>query len=384
MRESRSIVNVGVLLDENKSRYLLEVFSQQEFQSGFHIVFIDLAHVRAGPMFRLLRILNRLKRVEARQLEVETEAQAILRVCRSAKIHKLVAIDNKLELLATLTNHSTASKIECHVIQMSTNPIHRDGFRKTTARKVAVTMYSWGAAEQDTYVRNGLTPTRFITIGSAKHELAKRLYPDLGELKRWDICLVSMFASQTRQHDKPSESVIHERETMPKLVSLLAPIVSKHDLKMIVAVRAGQQVLVHSSEDEELDFYKTTLGDLASLSDFDQPYASYVAASASRLVVGRTSAMLTEYLGTNSKVLFVNPTGFRDFNAPDEMPFQLNLPTSLQLETMILKLLKVADSEYEDAVRAARQKYCAKSEDCFRRVADELRSPMGPIPSGSS
>jgi len=360
----------------------MEVFSQPEFESGFQIVFIDLMRIRSGLMFRLLRILNRIKRVEARQLQIDTEALAILRVCRSASIQKLVAVDNKLELLAAVKSRSTATDIDCHVIQMSTNQIHRDAARRRAARKVAVTMYSWGATEQDVYVRNGLTPAKFVTIGSAKHELAKRSYSDLGKMKRWDICLVSMFASQTRQHHEPSESVIHERETMPKLVSLLVPIVRKHNLKLVVAVRAGQQVLVHSREDEELEFYRMSLGDVADLSNFDQPYASYVAASASRLVVGRSSAMLTEYLDSNSRVLFVNPTSYENFNAPDDMPFQLSLPDSLQLESMILELLSTTDSEYENLVRAARRKYCASSEDCFRRVADEIRNSHASIPGG--
>lgn len=85
--------------------------------------------------------------------------------------------------------------------------------------------------------------------------------------------------------------------------------------------------------------------------------------------------MLTEYLGSESRVLFVNPTTYHVFDAPIDMPFQLSLPTEMELEATILKLLNLSDQEYGDEVRAAREKYCLSTEHCFKTILNELVGP---------
>jgi len=285
-----------------------------------------------------------------------------------------VAVDNKLALLSMLKHISPNPNLMCAVVQMGTNPVHRDEELRHIAVQVPVTMYSWGARDERVYSRRGEVPSRFIPVGSTKVTLAKRKHPMRIHEKKWDICIVSMFSSQTLSHKNPSEFVEFEVQTMPNLVALLAPIISRHQLRVVVALRSGQDVLANATEDEEIDFYRSSLHGLAELSSHHLPYGSYLAASDSRLVLGRSSALLAEFLGTDTRVLFVNVTKSNIYDAPPEIPFKLSNPTEEQLEAKILELLRMTDNQYKEATEQTQAEYCVQLQNPLQVIADDLVS----------
>lgn len=365
---------LAVLVDENKSRFLLDLFSEPDFHSHFRIFVLDLLRMRRSNRHRLFRFRERLARRDNADLERRSEARTVLDVCSRIKARQIVSVDNKLELLTTIVELAGPDHIQCSVVQMGSNPVHRSREARLGARKVPVTMFSWGNRELDEYVRAGTVPEKIQPVGSLKFGLARRngALSGLGRTKTWDICLVSMFASTRIPHRNPSDSVRYEQMTMPAIVSILKPIVLRHQLKVVVALKAGQGVIVNASDEEEIDFYKSQFGSLVELSNSAVPYASYAAASASRLVIARNSGLLSEFLGSDSRVLYVNPTPFAKFDAPSEIPFRLSQPSESELEAAIFRLLEMSEETYDAHVRPIKSRFCVNSDRSIELLNDQL------------
>ena len=367
-----SRVKLGVLLDENKSRFLESVFAQLEIQACFEVIHLDLEVIRQSRRFKLFWLIERIRRSHLADIDRRVEAQSILHICRRLGIERLIAVDNKLQLFKVLLENRRGSGLECFIVQMGSNPVHRERDERQNARKIPITFFSWGFREQDDYVRAGLSPETVVPIGSLKADLARRAGAMNNSIKKWDICLVSAYSSQRREHVSPSPSVRHEQASMPALVSLLRPIIVRNRLKVVIAVKAGQDVITNADEDEEIDFYRTELGELADFSSFQDSYASYSAASASRLLIARNSGLLYEFLDSNSRVLFVNSTDFALFDVPPDVPFGISQPTESELESLILRILSMSESEYQDLVTPIVRRYCLDSSRAIASLASGI------------
>lgn len=371
-----------VLLDENKSRFLSDLFAEPEFEGKFRVLYLDLQQARRSYWYRYLRLKERLRRRNLSDLERSTEAKFVLHMCFKAKAHQVLSVDNKLELLEKIVEFSEPRRMRCSVVQMGSNPVHRSRDAYLGSRKVPVTMFSWGARERDEYSRAGKIPERVVPIGSLKFELARRnsALKGLGNAKIWDICLVSMFASTRISHRDPSESVLYEQMTMPAMISILRPIIVRHRLKVIVALKAGQRVIVNASEDEEKEFYKAEFGDLVDMTNPATPYASYAAASSSKLIIARNSGLLSEFMASDSRVLFVNPTPFERFDAPPEIPYRLRQPSESELENEIFRLLGMSAEMYRASVRPIASRFCVNSDGAIQSLSRELAEMNSRLP----
>lgn len=138
-------------------------------------------------------------------------------------------------------------------------------------------------------------------------------------------------------------------------------------------IKGWKGVIEDSIEAEEIDYFHSTLGDIAEIGLSEDPFASYALAEASKLVVGRNSALLTEMLGSRSRVLFVNPTDYGLFDAPEDLPYQLSRPSESELEEQVLKLLDMSWIEYAKQVEPVSSKFCQRSDNSLETFANILK-----------
>jgi surface carbohydrate biosynthesis protein len=232
-------------------------------------------------------------------------------------------------------------------------------------------MLCWGSREISEYVRSGLVPEEFFTVGSLKLSLAKRRNTN-GQAKKWDICIVSQYRPMPADPNRVSELNRFEAQSMLELIRLLRPIIVRNHLRVIVAVKAGRRIYESSLEQQEIAFYQSVMGDIAEIGLSRNPYASYALAESSKLVIGRNSALLTEMLGSQSRVLFVNPTEQAMFNASDDMPYKLITPSATELEATVLGMLNESSDEYARKVEFVIRKYCVRMDDTFAEVGRAL------------
>lgn len=366
-------MRTGVILDDAQSRLLTEVFSEAEISESTQLVLIDLKKFRISPLTRAMRWYFQFVRgVTVPRSIACAEYQIVRLYARLGRLHVLVALDNKLELLSALAASLKKSETRCYVIQMGTNPRYYRSNRPINVKSVPVGMFCWGSRECESYSRSGLVPDRFFVVGSLKESTARRRNRGFAG-KTWDLCIVSQFRPHPRVTTQVSASSRFEAESMPNLIQLLRPIIIRNQLRTVVALKAGRGVIEDSIEAEEIDYFHSTLGDIAEIGLSEDPFASYALAEASKLVVGRNSALLTEMLGSRSRVLFVNPTDYGLFDAPEDLPYQLSRPSESELEEQVLKLLDMSWIEYAKQVEPVSSKFCQRSDNSLETFANILK-----------
>lgn len=363
---------IGIIRGDLQSSFLTDVFDEPEL-SGFTTVFIiDLNELRRSAQFKLVKAFYRyLFRCSPSESFNRAEQFSVFATARIRRFSHLVALDNRLELLASIAEALRPSGTRCFVIQLGTNPKYYSGDTRPTSRTVPVKMLCWGSREVSEYVRSGLVPEEFSIVGSIKLSIAKRRNTNR-PVKKWDICIVSQFRPMPPDPNRISELNRSEAESMPELIRLLRPVIIRNHLQVIVAVKAGRRVYKSSLEQQEIAFYQSALGDIAEIDLSRNPYASYALAESSKLVIGRNSALLTEMLSSQSRVLFVNPTEQTMFNAPEGMPHTLETPSATELESKVLDMLNQSSDEYARTVEFAIPKYCVRFDDTFLEVGRAL------------
>lgn len=367
-----SKTRTGVILDDPQSTFLNDLFEESELGWRTQVIRLNLKAVRRSFLFKALRWYFQLVRRNSPALSVtRAEHVALFYIARIQRLHHLVALDNKLELLSAVATALRRHGTHCFVVQMGTNPRYYSTTARNEESVVPVTMFCWGSREPDSYIRSGLRPEQFIETGSLKRCVARNLNGDRTE-KRWDLCLVSQFKPFPNTAQQVSLSSQFEAQSMPNLIKLLRPIIIRNKLRTVVAVRAGRRLYEASIEDQEVDFYQSALGDIAEIGVSANPYASYGLAEASKLLIGRNSGLLTEMLDSTSRVLFVNPTDFDLFSAPLEWPFRLTKPGELELEALILKMLSATWSDYLQKAKPIAHRHCAHKEHGLKMFAENL------------
>lgn len=363
---------IGIIRDDPQSSFLADVFNEPEL-CGLTTVFVfDIRELRRCALFRLVNTFYRyVLRKSPSMAFSQAEHLSVLIAVRFWRISHLVALDNKLELLAKIGDSLRHSGTRCFAIQLGTNPQYYSAEAREVSRIVPVKMLCWGSREVSEYVRSGLVPEDFSIVGSLKLSIAERRNPKK-QVEKWDICLVSQFRPTPNALNKVSAMNKFEAQSMPELIRLLRPVIIRHQLRMVVAVKASRRIYEPSLEQQEIDFYQFALGDVAEIGLSENPYASYALAESSRLVIGRNSALLTEMLASQARVLFVNPTEFEMHNAFDEVPNKLIRPSPAVFEAKVLAMLNESSEEYARKVNSSIRKLCVRVDDTFAEVARAL------------
>lgn len=365
-------IRTGIINDDLQSKFLNDVFDEMELRISTRITCFDLKKARGSLLFKAVRWYFRfVHRIGPNLSVIRAEHVLLLLFARGRRLHNLVALDNKLELVSAVAKTLKHCGTNCFVIQMGTNPRYYNITSRDNVEVVPVTMLCWGSRESNSYVRSGLKPETFLEVGSLKVPIAQRRNGHCAE-KQWDLCIVSQFRPIPSTVMKTSRSSHFEAQTMPSLIQLLRPVIIRNQLRAVVAVKAGRRLYEMPLEEQEVNFYRSTLGDIADIRLSRNPYASYGFAQGSTLVIGRNSGLLTEMLDSNSRVLFVNPTDFDLFDAPAELPFRLSKPSESELEALILQLLNMTFSEYLRNLGDARQKFCINTKQSLQLLADVL------------
>lgn len=367
-----SKTRIGIILDDPQSTFLNDLFKESELGGRTQVIRLSLRRIRRSFFFKVLRSYFQHVRLNTSALSVtHAEHVALLFIARIQRLHHLVALDNKLELLSAVAVTLRRYGTRCFAIQMGTNPKYYSTTSKNDVRVAPITMFCWGSREPDSYIRSGLRPEQFVETGSLKRYVARHRNGNSTE-KRWDLCLVSQFRPFPSTAQQVSPSSRFEAESMPNLIKLLRPIIIRNKLRTVVAVKAGRRLYDASIENQEVDFYRSALGDIVEIGLSANPYASYGLAEASKLVIGRNSGLLTEMLDSKSRVLFVNPTDFSLFDAPVDWPFRLSKPSELELEALILALLGTTWIDYSQKVGLVARRHCAQAEHGLKIFADSL------------
>lgn len=363
---------IGLIIDDLQSKLLVRLFETPELKNALRVTVFDLEVLKRSFMIRLQISLSvRLGR-PPEEAALTAVSRRLRRVSQRLELNHVIGLDNKLPLLARIAESKSRRLPKCSIIQLGTNPKYYDVESRCHARSVPICMYSWGSRETTQYSRVGLYPETFVTVGSLKSELARRKNQTQGEPKTWDLCIVSQFRSAEGEVEGQSASNKAEIASMPALVALLRPVIIKHQLRTVVALKSGKSLLNPWMEREERSFFSTALGDIAEIMPSEDYYENYRLVKSSRLAVGRNSGLLFEALGSGTRVLFVNPTEFALFNAPPGIPYSLRMPSEAQLEKAILSLLEMNDSDYSWHVKESVERFCITNESSIAILAQML------------
>lgn len=360
-----------VILDDPQSRFLVDLVSALDFRDSVDVHFVDLQKLRLQLRTRVVRFLLSLLRKSHGDPQELAYASVLLRRCRCEKWDIVLGLDNQLGLISKVSESSLSRKPNCFVIQLGTNPKYYDATSRAKAKQVAVTMFCWGSREPVGYVRRGLVPRHFVVVGSLKCAISRRRTPSVNSRTAWDLCIVSQFRSLPIA-SKYSESSLFEAASMPRLIQLLRPAIDVYGLKVVVALKAGRGLYEDLLERQEINFFQSTIGDVADVIVSQDGYASYEIANNSKLVVGRNSSLLYEVLDTSSKVLFINPTQFNRFDAPSDLPFRLSMPGEAMVTAAVSELLQMDKSEYDAKIQGLSSKYCIHNEQALDIVKDHI------------
>jgi hypothetical protein len=255
---------------------------------------------------------------------------------------------------------------------MGTNPRYYNPNLKDS-RVSPVTLLAWGNRDKEEYTRGGLKPHRVVVVGSLMRALAFNSMKDMGgKYKPWDVCVVSQFRPKANPKSGVSESAIAEFTSMPLLLTLLSPILEKHKLRVVVALRSEKRLSSQISVTDERECFFRYLSCPFAFSDSNDLYSSYSAILNSRLTVGRNSGIMFECMSSDSRMLFVNPTTYKLFDPPTRWPFGLINPTSQQLETEIENLLLMPQERYQSARASIPEYFCLEAIDTLAAIRGVL------------
>lgn len=368
---SNSKTQVAVLLADPQSQRLARLFALPDFANDFSITFINLNDVRSKPLMRLYRRGRNYLGIDRKMgSSIEDRLRTLLdRQLRGVDV--ILGLDNQLSTLDSLVRLS-AGNLRAVAIQMGTNPKY---YQRTTehVRHSPVTFLSWGRRELEQYAREGLVPNRIIPTGSLMRALADHYSVDRQSNRYlFDVCIVSQFRPLPLLHEVVSESAHAEGQSMPALLRVLSPILRRRELKTVVALRAEKFLSSAIKSDEERDCFQKYLECPFSFTNQADLFSSYAAVDSSRITIGRNSGLLFESVGSNSRILFVNPTEWSLFDPPATWPFGKTMPTAEQLERDIERLLEMPRNEYYDQTQRVVDSFCTTKIDTLSLIKEVL------------
>lgn len=364
-------LQVAVVIDDHQSRRLLHLFSLPEFADKIHLSVLDLQSIRYSLRARIDWLRNKLMRGRSHQ---ETDSMILIRYLMTTylkNVSVVVALDNQLHLLDDLMRMSDGA-LRAIAIQMGTNPKYYQR-SQTQVIESPVTLLSFGFREVTFYSRGGLAPCSVLPVGSLMRALAaRRVVPTEQPMSRYDLCIVSQFRPSPSPKRNPSVSAFKEAESMPTLLGALSPAIERLNLKTIVALRSEKSLSADITAPEEkrcFDDYLTCPFD--STSDKDK-FSSYSAIDSSRIVIGRNSALLFEYMASTTRVLFANTTDFEPFNPPNDWIFGLILPSAEEVESKLQLLLGLSSSDYLNQTAETANRYCISSNETIETIRSRI------------
>jgi len=211
----------------------------------------------------------------------------------------LISLDNSIALVRALCEEGFDGPII--LVQHGTNHFSYDQPVSTVLPNSI--LLSWGEREVATYSLYGCRTQYVVPVGSIEsynYSESNTLFVPI--TKRNQICIVSEYRDD--QSEQGDDYMKMRVASWTILLSQLRSCMSALDLTAHIALRP---TIFGATESAQREYFAEALGQGCRFTSHDEPYSSYKLIDNSEMVFGLQSAMLTESIGRNKKVIFVNP-----------------------------------------------------------------------------
>jgi len=189
----------------------------------------------------------------------------------------------------------------------------------------------FGDYEIDQYRAQCAEVLRFHVAGSLSFSEFSEKYKDQKFETKYDLCVVSDYGTNEN-------------------IDLLMEYVHKFsELRELSVCVAGRNTSVDGSVDEELEWFRSRLGDgIDFYPKNERSYAAYQMSFQSRVTIGWCSSLIRESFGAGRRVLACNLASKSRYDFPVPGPWFLREATYAEFATALDKMLGMTDVEYRE------------------------------------
>ncbi len=211
--------------------------------------------------------------------------------------------------------------------------------------------FCFGDQTKNHYEKLNAKVGKFHIVGSLRQSNAEQFLDKKNLIKnekKYDICLIS------ENLPKPDSKIINIRFNALKIIAEnLEKLTHKYNFKTVLALKRPKN---HELYNDELNFYKTLLGNTPSIEikKKENDFSSYELSYNSKLTIGTLSTMLLETLSRGGKILSCH---YRedDFSGDPELNPLFNFETICSIndksysefEKRVLFLLSMSNADFE-------------------------------------
>ncbi len=219
----------------------------------------------------------------------------------------------------------------------------RDGLPSHIEEISMTNFFCFSRRDVDLFTKHGHKIDRYLPVGSMVGAAYRSFYPDVNNVPKYDLCLVSQwhdhFYHEIVGDEFPQRLARRTRAALDAMNQFLVRLLSETGLTMAICARdAGA----------EQEFYKTLFGEKVVFPPVDlRNFSTYRTADKSRLVIGLHSTVLSEVFSWGHKVLWCNATEDEYFEMPEASLSYFHGDDYALFKHRVLNILDMPQSIYE-------------------------------------